>query len=261
MSKLAKLKTVHKMHVGPSKLIKQNTLQQTENKSHVDKSNDLSGYCSCESSTGHHLKASLLRPSNKEKLSRFVSSGHDTFEQNGVVEIGYASNPIQPRGPFPSEEWKASVCNYINELNDSGGSSSKANLNCSVQQRATRSSRNDVVSLKPHFILKVQGDGNGLYRSLSQLVFNKEHYFESIKKCILIFVQQKKNEGLFTKLTQDFEGTKFVPSEFVRKRVISSSFGGTHEDIFIFATLLQSPILVYCSNTTKWVQFNPMMYI
>ena len=116
MSKLAKLKTVHKKHVGPSKLIKQNTLQQTENKSYVDKSNDLCGYCSCESSTGHHLKASLLCPSNKEKLSQFVSSGHDTSEQNGVVEIGYAINPIQPCGPLPSEESKASVCNYINSL-------------------------------------------------------------------------------------------------------------------------------------------------
>ena len=131
-------------------------------------------------------------------------------------------------------------------------------LNCSVQQRATRSSRTDAVTLKPHVILKVQGDGNCLYRSLSQLAFNTEHYFESIKKCILAFVQQQKNEGLFTKLAQDFEGRKFVPLELVRKRVISSSCWGTHENIFICATLLQSPILVYCSSITKWVQFNPL---
>ena len=182
MSKLAKLKTVHKKHAGSSKLIKQNTLQPSKN--------DLSVYCSCEPNTRHLLKACLLYPSKKDKISRFVSSGHDTFELNGVVEIGYCSNPIQPRGPLPTEEWKASVCNFINELNDSGGSSSKVNLNCSVQQRATRSSRTDAVSLKPHVILKVLGDGNCLYRALSQLVFNTELYFESIKKCILAFVQQ-----------------------------------------------------------------------
>ena len=39
---------------------------------------------------------------------------------------------------------------------------------------------------------------------------------------------------------------------------MSSSCWGMHEDIFIFATLLQSPILVYCLNITKWVQFNPL---
>ena len=96
---MAKLKNVPKKYVGHSKLIKQNTLKQTENKSHVDKSNDLSDYCSCESNTGHHYKACLLYPLNKEKLSRFVTSGHDTFEQNGIVKIGYNSNSIQPRGP------------------------------------------------------------------------------------------------------------------------------------------------------------------
>lgn len=158
------------MHVGPSKLNKQKTLTHTESKCHVDKSNDLSAYCSCESKTGYHSKDCLLHDVNKEKLLRFVSS--DTFEQNGVVEIGYESNPIEPHGPLPSEEWKASVCNYINELNDSYGSSSKASLNCSVLQRLTRSLKTDEVSLQPHVILKVQGDGNCLYRS-SQLLFNR----------------------------------------------------------------------------------------
>ena len=67
-----------------------------------------------------------------------------------------------------------------------------------------------------------------------------------MKMCILAFVQHKKNEGLFTKLTQDLEGTQFVTSEFVRKRVTSSSCWGMHEDIFILATLLQSQILVLC---------------
>ena len=46
-----------------------------------------------------------------------------------------------------------------------------------------------------------------------------------------------------------------------RKRVTSSSCWGTYEDIFIFATLLQSPILVYCSNTVKWVHCLHMMCV
>ncbi len=188
--------------------------------------------------------ANKTLPLKKRKVSEAFAEEEIEGNVSEEIEVTYYEEaqyaiPFEPVG----REWQTRASPLFNIV-------VRNNHNDKINQRTIR------LDTKPTQTVRMRGDGNCLFRTLSYVLCGVQSHHKAVRDKLVEFIRA--NERLVKQIENETQQQYLA-------RMKQDGTWGTELEIFAFATITQTTVYVYCSQGTsheqqirRWLPYRPV---